>query len=559
MVEHTDPEHTADQAEAIAFLDQPESYGAGIAKVERIETHGALVFLAGADVYKIKRAVRFPYMDFSTLDKRCSALTRELEINRPQARELYLGLVAITRGTDGALRLGEDGEDGRKVVEWALHMRRFPATDLLSRVVDTRGIDAALARDLADAVVTSHLAAPLADTPPSPADQMSRLIAQVVDGLAAAGWSAPSPRGDEAGAEELPAAAVLQSPPPHLSSARGKGEPALHRLRQSCEQRLAFALPVLERRAAAGFVRRCHGDLHLDNIVLWKGKPTLFDALEFDEALATVDTLYDLAFLLMDLERHGRRTAANGVLNRYLWRTQAMLDIEGLAALPLFMALRAGIRAMVRAQRAAQASEVAGSPRWVEVADYLALALRFLSPPPPCLVAIGGVSGTGKSTLAASLAPKIGALPGALHLRSDLERKAMLGKGETDRLPADSYTAEMSDRVYDQLLAKARAALVAGHSVILDAAHLKPEEKIRAAALASDLSLPFQGFWLTAPAGLLRSRVMGRTGDASDATVEVLEQQLSWAPGAGDWSQIDASGSAADALTEALALHPPVH
>ncbi len=542
MPDDSDPhETTATQTEAIAFLAQPTSFGAGIATVERIETHGALLFLAGSNVYKIKRAVRFPYMDFSTLEKRHAALAREFEINRPQAPELYLGLVAITRGPDGALKLGGEGEgeceSGREVVEWALRMRRFPADALLSRVAESRGIDAGLARDLADAVVTYHAAAAVAPSPPDPAEQYGRLIAQVVDGLEAAGWnSSPRPAFGEAGEEG----------------------PPLKRLRQACDQRLALALPILERRVAAGCVRRCHGDLHLDNIVLWNGCPTMFDALEFDEALATIDTSYDLAFLLMDLERHGRHAAANVVLNRMLWRTQAMLDIEGLAALPLFMALRAGIRAMVRAQRAAQAHEAPDAQRWTEVADYLTLALGLLSPPPPRLIAVGGVSGTGKSTLAASLAPHIGAVPGAVHLRSDLERKAMLGVGETDRLPPETYTRETSDRVYALVLEKARAALSAGHSVIVDAASLQAEEKARIEAVAAATGVPFAGLWLTAPADVLRSRVQARTGDASDATVDVLEKQMSWGPHADGWTLIDAGGSASTALAEALASLPAV-
>lgn len=541
MSDTTDPETNAPQAGAIAFLSQPASHGAGIASVKRIETHGAMVFLAGDDAYKIKRAVRFSYLDFSTLEKRHAALSRELEINKPQAPELYLGLVSITDGTDGFLKFGGESPGGADVIEWALHMRRFPADALLGRVADRHGIDARLARDLADAVLNYHAAAEKAPLPPRPAQQMAGLIEQVADGLAAA--RSPGP---------------LASPAP-LQKGGGESYPQIKRLRDDCQRRLAVALPVLERRAAAGFVRRCHGDLHLDNIVLWKGTPTLFDALEFDEALATIDTLYDLAFLLMDLDHQGHRAAANLVLNRYLWRTQAMLDIEGLVALPLFMALRAGIRAMVRAQRAVLAGKLPDDPQWKPVADYLTLALGFLSPQPPCLVAVGGVSGTGKSTLALGLALEIGAAPGAIHLRSDLERKAMLGKGETDRLAADGYTVQMSAQVYDLLLAKARAALAAGHSVILDAAHLRPEEKVRAAALAAEFGAPFRGFWLTAPAELLRSRVMGRIGDASDATVEVLEQQLSWAPDADNWNQLDASGSAADALAEALALLPPVH
>jgi aminoglycoside phosphotransferase family enzyme/predicted kinase len=519
-----------DQSEAIAFLGRASTYAADAA-VERIETHGALVFLAGSDVFKIKRAVHLPYMDFSTLPLRHAALTRELEINRAQAPDLYLGLVAVIRRSDGSLSLGSEGAG--EIIEWALRMRRFPASALLSRVAEANGIDVSLARDIADAVSVAHRAAPPSSAPPAPATQFGRLIAQVADGLEAAGWRPPQ--------------------------GKTEGDPGLSRLRRDCERRLAACQTVLGRRAAAGFVRRCHGDLHLDNIVLWNGKPTLFDALEFDEALATIDTLYDLGFLLMDLDRHGCRPAANVVLNRYLWRSQAMLDIEGLATLPLFMALRAGIRAMVRAQRAAQAADQADGRRWTEVARYLDLASAYLSPPPPRLVAVGGLSGTGKSTLAAALASCIGAAPGALHLRTDLERKAMLAVQETERLAPETYTREASQRVYGIVLEKARAALAAGHAVVVDAAHLRPEEKAQAEGLARDMGIPFTGLWLTAPADLLRSRIMARTGDASDATVEVLEKQLSWRPQASGWRAIDAGLGSDVALSEALALLDPLH
>jgi predicted kinase len=296
-------------------------------------------------------------------------------------------------------------------------------------------------------------------------------------------------------------------------------------------------------------VRRCHGDLHLGNIVLRGGRPLLFDAIEFDEAIATVDTLYDLAFLLMDLDRHGQRPAANVVLNRYLWRDGDDLSLRGLQALPLFLGCRAGIRAMVTAERAAQEQSDAAERDREHARALLRAALGYLEPVPPRLVAVGGLSGTGKTTLAAALAPELGPAPGAVHVRSDLERKNLFGVDETVRLPARSYTPEASAEVYAILLRKARLALAAGQSVIVDAVYSTPEERATIEALAAELGLPFQGLWLIAGSETLVARVAARRNDASDANPEVVQQQLTWEVGALSpaWRLLDAGGSAEDA------------
>jgi hypothetical protein len=220
------------------------------------------------------------------------------------------------------------------------------------------------------------------------------------------------------------------------------------RLAAGLNRQLNRAASVLDERAHRGFVRRCHGDLHLANIVLWRGRPTLYDAIEFDEALATIDALYDLAFLLMDLEFRGQRPAANTVFNHYLWRGRQDWDLRGLVGLPLFLALRAAIRARVTVDRAAQEHGQARDEDLTLARRYLQAALDYVAPTPPQLVAVGGLSGSGKTTLAAALAPCIGSAPGAVHLRSDLERKALAGVGELERLPDTAYTAEAHRRVY---------------------------------------------------------------------------------------------------------------
>jgi predicted kinase len=288
--------------------------------------------------------------------------------------------------------------------------------------------------------------------------------------------------------------------------------------------------------------------------VLWQGRPVLFDAIEFDENIATIDTLYDLAFLLMDLDRHRQARAANVVLNRYLWRSHDDLDLMGLQALPLFLGLRAGIRAMVTIDRAAQEEGQAARDDSDRARTYLHAALGYLRPRPPRLVAVGGLSGTGKTTLAAGLAPSLGSVPGAVHLRSDLERKALFGVEETVRLTAEAYSAEASSTVYDTLCRKARIALTAGHSVIVDAVYSTPRERSAIEAVASALGVPFRGLWLTAGGAELVARVAARRNDASDATPEFVAQQLTWDTGALSpaWAMLDASSGADETLQRAM-------
>jgi aminoglycoside phosphotransferase family enzyme len=398
-----------DQRAVIDFLGRPRSHG--VANVERVETHGNLIFLAGDDAFKIKRAVRFDYMDFSTLGKRRAACEREVSLNRKWAPDLYIGCIPIVRASDGLLAFGGEGE----VVEWVVHMQRFDQDDLLSTRAARREINSQLATELAHAVYASHQGADRIANPPGISTYRD-LAASICRGLAGS--------------------KVLR-------------EHDISHLKSGLECQLARSGTIIEQRAMHGFARRCHGDLHLANIVLRQGRPMLYDAIEFDDALASIDTLYDLAFLLMDLEFQDLRKAANVVLNQYLWRSGEELDLRGLAALPLFLGLRAAIRALVTMDRAAQeASEV--RDRDIERAQrYLGAALAYVDPRAPALVVIGGLSGTGKTTLAAALAPHLGASPGAVHLRSDLERKALAGVDEHARLPPRGLrTRSAQARVY---------------------------------------------------------------------------------------------------------------
>ncbi|MGZ9076589.1 MAG: AAA family ATPase, partial [Burkholderiaceae bacterium] len=244
----------------------------------------------------------------------------------------------------------------------------------------------------------------------------------------------------------------------------------------------------------------------------------------------------------------------NMVLNRYLWRTQDISDIDGLAALPVFLALRAAIRAMVGAQKAALTGDELTEPR-----SYLVRTASYLRDSIPALVLVGGLSGSGKSTLAAALAPYLGRAPGALHLRSDLERKALFKVQELEHLPEAAYSEQATAAVYHLMLHKARSALRAGYSVIADAVHAHPSERAAMAALAEQTGARLHTFWLNAPPKILFERVANRKNDASDATPQVVERQMSYDLGQLEWTRLDASGPLEETLRTAMSyLHASI-
>ncbi|MGI9463420.1 MAG: hypothetical protein ACR2OM_05750, partial [Aestuariivirgaceae bacterium] len=262
------------QDEVIGFLRQPGAYPQPCHDVRIIETHAALVFLAGSNAYKIKKAVTYPYLDFSTLAKREAACRRELEINQPHAPQIYLGIVPVCRTPDGELAIGGTG----KPVEWTVHMHRFDDDALLAKAIDADPPGLSFYDQLADEIASYHAkASVIADRTGAAAMQV------IVDELREAFASA----GDIIGR-------TRQAEFDRLLS--GQLDTCRHRLDQ---------------RARRGYLRRCHGDLHLGNIVVLNGRPVLFDAIEFSEEFASIDTLYDLAFLIMDLDKRGMRPEAN--------------------------------------------------------------------------------------------------------------------------------------------------------------------------------------------------------------------------------------------------------
>ena len=502
------------QVAVLKFLGEPATHGNHA--VRRIDTHANIVFLAGDRALKVKRAVALPFLDYSTLAKREAACASELEVNRAFAPELYRRVVAITRDARGQLALDGDGE----TIEWAVEMSRFDENQTLDHVAVADGIDDALAQKLAAMVAAMHTRAPVVD-----AGSWLAALKNFLDQNAAAFREAP----------ELfsPALAI--------------------KLDQAACAALERLQPLLIARGGRGLTRGGHGDLHLGNIALLQGRPLPFDAIEFDPDVAAGDVLYDLAFLLMDLLERGLDRAANIVMNGYFARLERPDDLDGLAALPFFLSLRAAIRAKVTAARRQYAEPRQQAALAESAKSYFRLAVELLSPPPLMLIAIGGLSGAGKSSLARELAPHVAPAPGALWLRSDVERKNLFGVAETERLPPDAYRGEVGVKVYNVVTDKAARIIDAHHSVIVDAVFARPDERAAIAAVAASAGVAFRGLFLVADLETRLHRVGTRRLDASDATAAVALQQESFALGAMEWIEIDASGSLPETLERARA------
>ena len=503
------------QESVFAFLTDPATHPL----VHRIDTHAASVFLWDHRALKIKRAIRFPFLDYSTLAKRKAACDEEIRINRQFAPQVYHRVVPITQGTAGSLEIDGKGE----VVEYAVEMSRFDESQTIDHLAEAGPLDPGLVDAIAQAIAASHAVAP-----PAPAEPWINSIPGIIEGNTTA----------------FREAACFV--PGDIDDLRRASLSAFARIRG-----------LLEQRGRQGYLRRCHGDLHLANIVLIDRKPVLFDAIEFDPVIASTDVLYDLAFPLMDFIRYGRRAAANALLNRYLALT-ASENLDALATLPLFMSLRSAIRAHVLLARLGRNSrdnrETMQSAR-----AYFELARLTIAPEAPVLIAVGGLSGTGKSLLARALAPSVLPEPGAVVLRSDVLRKQLFKVSETERLPEDAYRMEITEQIYEILVQRAIRVLSQGHSAVVDAVFAQEAERDAIRDAAHRLNVRFAGFFLVTDLATRQSRVGHRQRDASDATPEIAGLQENYDIGKIDWAIIDASGTPEHTLQrcqQAIATQP---
>lgn len=509
-----------EQAATKAFLADPATFGSGGSgdAVERIDTHISHLFLAGARVFKLKRALHLPYLDFSTPAQRLAACEKELRLNRRTAPELYLCVRRITKGARGP-----EFNGAGPLLDAVVEMRRFDQDLVFDAMAQRGALTPAHLDALAGEISAFHAGAPV--------------------------------EADAQGADNI--AAVLRVNAQAFRESTVFAETDIARLDAAFEAALDTHAARLDARARAGHVRRCHGDLHLRNICLFEGQVRLFDCLEFNATLATVDVLYDLAFLAMDLWHRGLHAEASRVVNRYCDTARQYGDPEGgqedgYGLLPFFMALRAAVRAHVTATQAGSADDNAAALT-AEARAYFDLAEHLLARHPARLVAVGGLSGSGKSTIAAALAPHLGPAPGARVISSDRTRKAMHHTPPDQPLPPEAYSAEISARVYAEIARRAGMLLADGVTVIADAVHDRAEDRTRIARAAADAGVPFDGVWLEADPEALHARLRTRDPGASDADADVLAQQLAHAPQQVDWQTVSTGGPVTDSLNRLLA------
>ncbi len=475
----------------------PGAFGHDAAGMACIETHISWVLLAGDFAYKFKKPLKLDFLDYSTPALRRAACEEELRINRRTAAQLYLGLVAVV-GTPQAPRLRPLAQlrDDEVVLDWGVQMRRFPQ-------------DALLLHQLEQGVL-SH-------------ETIDRLARQLAGFHAQAAVAPPDgPWGDAATIRQSVAdnfAPVLQAlaDAPLAATVRA--------VQRWSEEQGAQLAPRMAQRRAQGWVRECHGDLHLGNVVLLDGQPLLFDAIEFAPALRWIDVLADLAFVLMDLHAHGRADLGWRLLNGYLEHTG---DYADLPLLSYYQSYRAMVRAKVVALRLAQ---LGGPDKALQeqLARYVRLAHACTQPRRPVLWLLSGVSGSGKSSQTQALIERLG----LVRIRSDVERKRLYGLPPLVRsagvLPQGIYTPQASARTYARLHELARAVLTGGWPVLLDATFLRRSQRQPLIALAQELGLPCRLLVLDAPPEVLRQRVaqrQARGDDPSEADLTVLEQQL---------------------------------
>ncbi len=479
----------------IEALSQPALYPHPVERVEVIETHISWVLLAGDHAYKVKKPVSLPFADFSTLDARHYYCQQELELNRRLAPELYEAVVAITGSADAP-----EIDGAGAVIDYAVRMRRFDQEQLFHRLLARGELAPDLMRKLARRIAAFHDQLPAADTDSA--------------------YGTP--------------AAVLQSALDNFDEMARQQAPThrdeLERQRAWTEAQGEHLRPLFELRRAEGFVRECHGDLHLGNIAQVDGEPVAFDCLEFSAELRWIDVINEVAFVVMDCIDRGGDALGFHFLDEYL---QVRGDFEGIPLLRFYMVYRAMVRAKVQGLQAGQAEADGDTDRARQLArtadEYMELGQRLIATAEPALILMHGFSGSGKSRVAERLLASLG----AVRLRSDVERKRLFdldAVGDSgSSVGGGLYEQGASEHTYEHLARQADAILQAGYPVIIDAAFLQRWQRARLEAVAHRRGVTLRIVDCHAEADELRRRVEARRragSDPSEATTEVLEHQF---------------------------------
>lgn len=467
---------------------------AGLSGLERIDTHMSHVFLGAEHVFKLVRAVRHPFADMRSLVRRKDACEAEFRINKAMAPTLYEGVDQIVVTPEGEYKLGRDG----KIVDYVVRMRRFPGGSLFAELADNGLLTSAMIEDAVAALADFHLR--------QPAERAAMASTSYNDVIA-----------------DLRSTSSQGTPPDDAADLAASVFFQLAQLHRKLES-------LVEARRVRGFVRRGHGDFHLKNLCIYEGQVTPFDALSFDDRLATVDLLYDLAFLLMDLRVRGMDAFASLAMNCYFDRLDQ--DEGALALLPFFMALRASVRMAVAVE----------SRSFEEAISYGRFALSLLGTQPVRLVAIGGLSGTGKSVVARGICHLLPGPAGARILNTDVIRKQDAGVGTLQPMPSQAYTADDRHAVYEELARRAPIALEAGTSIIADGTYYDSSTRCEIASAAGEH--PFCGIWLQTETARRLERVRARRNNVSDASVQIAARQEEPIRLEAGWQRVDANGDA---------------
>jgi len=473
----------------IKALLKPDAYPHPVtAEIELIETHISWVLLTGDYAYKIKKNLQFDFLDFSTLEKRHFYCQEELRLNRRFAPDLYVQVVPITE-TLGQLHINGEGE----VIEYAVQMRQFASQQLLSTITDQGRLTSVLIDQLAYFIADFHYHADT-DTSASHYGTVAEIQHWFLGNF-------------------VTVCPLLQQETPFLQQ--------LTQLKNWGKQQCANNAAFMQQRKQYGFIRECHGDLHLGNIALFENRITPFDGIEFNPALRWIDVMNEVAFVVMDLQERGIAHFAYRFLNRYLSATR---DYQGLRVLRYYLVYRALVRTKVALLRWQQHNN---AQDFSEAKNYANLAESFSHLKPPILVITHGFSGSGKSTLGVQVAETLG----LIHIRSDVERQRLFGMSKQDNRAINQgiYSTENVLLIYQTLHDLAASIIDAGFSVLIDATFLQAEQRFLFQQLAIEQQLRFLILDVYAPDAELRRRISQRqqhSNDASEATLAVLEHQL---------------------------------
>ncbi|MGF1538956.1 MAG: AAA family ATPase [Pleurocapsa sp.] len=475
-----------DIASLIYQMQQPDFYPHDVAeKIELIQTHASYVFLTGKYVYKLKKPVNFGFLDYSTLVKRKHYLETELQLNKKNASELYLEVIPI-RDRYNKFTLDGSGE----IVEYALKMRQFPQENLFINLLTANKLSSDRFVELGKIVAQFHCSAETNDYIRS-FGTISKIRAAFEENY--------------------------QQTQKYIDVVQTQEQ--LVATKAYTDYFFTERQELFQARIEQDKIKECHGDLHLKNICLWQDKIQLFDRIEFNESFRFVDTMYDVAFTIMDLEAHQKPEFANAFLNSYL---EHMGDWRGLPILPLYLCRQAYVRAKVNSfllddpqiENKRQIKQTAS--------DYYRQAYEYTQSQEGNLILMSGLSGSGKSTVASQIARE----KGAIQIRSDAVRKHLAGIPLDESRKDEIYSHDMTEKTYDRLLELGITLAKQGFSVILDAKYDRFHHRQQAISRAEINHIPLQIIYCTAPQALLRDRLNQRQGDVSDATADLITAQI---------------------------------